>query len=73
MDVKQLQPFEKIPKSFKGSARQAAVQHNMAKIMLHVFDMQEQAGITDEELVAELLTQSNRMAVKLLYAKGRHK
>lgn len=57
--------FQKGPISSK-ELRKIAVQHESAKIMLNVYDMAEQAGMTDGELLNMLHDQVSRMVSKIL-------
>jgi hypothetical protein len=51
MLVSNLKQINKISKCFNREQRSAAVQHEGAKLMLNLFDMADEAGLTEGELL----------------------
>ena len=67
MLVSNLKQINKSPKRFNREQRSAAVQHEGAKLMLNFFDMADEAGMTEGELLCLLSEQVHRLVERSVY------
>ena len=61
-----MRQINRIPDRLREDHRQTAVAHEGAKIMLNVYDMADEAGMTDGELLNLLHEQITRTVSKIL-------
>jgi hypothetical protein len=61
--------IQKVPKRLTKEQRGIALMHISAKIMLNIYDMQDQAGITDLELLMILSEEVSRTTRRLVKGK----